>query len=767
MKKRILALLLCACVLAGGVPAHAAENPEKPAEVSTEIMEGESVSEETAELKGGESEKEETAELKRGEAEKEESTETKGEESVKEESTELKGGEAEKEESTEVKEEDSVKKETTEVETEETVKQETTETREGTESEEETTESGESKFKKDKAEGTAETWEEEAENEAFANPAGVKDEPLRVESEFVVNPIYENYIDKETAKAQLQSTKENKVYNAASGVGYQSISEAAQFVKRQMVGRNTNITFLYVAQDELDFRQIIDMAMQYTDDCSGQEGDALKFGWTAYKATAQIFDKPDGLYYFIDCTMGYFTTSVQETQLSNAVRQALSSLKINSMSNLTEIQKIKAIHDYICDKVEYDYANLDNTSYILKYSAYAALCNGTAVCQGYAVLFYRMCKDAGLSVRVIPGLGNGGAHAWNIVRINGRYYNIDTTWDDQSPISRDYYLKTDSEFYDHVREDPYAAAEFYQSFPMAAVSYYDGAENNDSPEGDGIVKENGKYYYYRNGVRVTSEEVYANHAWRWFDADGTMAISKDVFQTSNGGKWVRYNSKGEMVKGWETNANGIYYFNPDTGAMSKGVTQIGTKYYYFLKDTGVRVEDRNHESYRDGAWMWFDADGTVAVSKDVYQSSNGGKWVRYDSQARMIKGWETNANGTYYFDLTTGAMSKGVTRIDGKYYYFLKDTGVRVEDKNHETYRDGAWMWFDADGTVAVSKDVYQSSNGGKWVRYDSQAKMIKGWDKNERGTYYFDLTTGAMAKGYVRIDDTLYHFDEATGILR
>ena len=44
---------------------------------------------------------------------------------------------------------------------------------------------------------------------------------------------------------------------------------------------------------------------------------------------------------------------------------------------------------------------------------------------------------------------------------------------------------------------------------------------------------------------------------------------------------------------------------------------------------------------------------------------------------------------------------------------------------------------------------------------------MIKGWNTNENGTYYFDLITGAMAHGTVEINGKTCQFDEATGILK
>lgn len=44
---------------------------------------------------------------------------------------------------------------------------------------------------------------------------------------------------------------------------------------------------------------------------------------------------------------------------------------------------------------------------------------------------------------------------------------------------------------------------------------------------------------------------------------------------------------------------------------------------------------------------------------------------------------------------------------------------------------------------------------------------MVKGWNTNENGTYYFDPITGAMAHGTVEINGKTCHFDKATGILK
>ena len=105
------------------------------------------------------------------------------------------------------------------------------------------------------------------------------------------------------------------------------------------------------------------------------------------------------------------------------------------------------------------------------------------------------------------------------------------------------------------------------------------------------------------------------------------------------------------------------------------------------------------------------------------------------------------------------------------HYWYENGQRQGLEGRGKEIYdpESDGWYWLDSDanGAKAVSKDVYQESDGGKWVRYDANGQMIKGWNTNENGTYYFDLITGAMAHGTVEINGKTCHFDEATGILK
>ena len=250
------------------------------------------------------------------------------------------------------------------------------------------------------------------------------------------------------------------------------------------------------------------------------------------------------------------------------------------------------------------------------------------------------------------------------------------------------------------------------------------------------------------------------------------------------------------------------------GEKNGWVEENGKKYWY---EKGVKqgTTGRGKEIYDpdSDAWYWLDAvqGGAMTVSKDVYQESAAGqwadkpdgtgKWVRYDENGHMVKGWQTTDKGTYYFDLITGAMAKGAGDIDGVPCAFDEYTGIALDgqwltikgadfryEKGVRQGLDGrgkeiydpasdAWYWLDAvdQGKKATSKDVYQESKAGqwadradgtgKWVRYDAQGHMIKGWSADKR--YYFDPIYGTMAKGDAVIDGRTYHFDKNTGVLQ
>lgn len=120
---------------------------------------------------------------------------------------------------------------------------------------------------------------------------------------------------------------------------------------------------------------------------------------------------------------------------SKAVDASVSSI-VNKVvtSGMSDYDKELALHDYVVNNVDYDYTNLvKNTIPDDSYTAYGALINGVAVCEGYAEAMNKLLTKAGVISYIINGFGNGVAHEWNLVNIQGGIYHLDATFDD--PIS--------------------------------------------------------------------------------------------------------------------------------------------------------------------------------------------------------------------------------------------------------------------------------------------------------------------------------------------
>ena len=101
----------------------------------------------------------------------------------------------------------------------------------------------------------------------------------------------------------------------------------------------------------------------------------------------------------------------------------------------SDYQKIKIIHDYLVDNIEYDETvSKDNI-----YNIYGALVLNKCVCEGYAKAFQYLANMAEIENTIVIGTGKNSEgrtenHAWNYVKLYNNWYAIDTTWDD--PIIR-------------------------------------------------------------------------------------------------------------------------------------------------------------------------------------------------------------------------------------------------------------------------------------------------------------------------------------------
>jgi putative cell wall-binding protein len=159
----------------------------------------------------------------------------------------------------------------------------------------------------------------------------------------------------------------------------------------------------------------------------------------------------------IELTFEYYDTQnnliKKQNEIDTKINQIISSIITTSM---TDYEKELALHDYLVNNCQYDPRviagntpdNSDDT-----YNAYGALINNVAVCQGYADAMYRLLKAVGIESTMVSGTASNGEktedHAWNIVKIGGQYYQLDSTWDDptywdqHNEPTHDYFNVTD------------------------------------------------------------------------------------------------------------------------------------------------------------------------------------------------------------------------------------------------------------------------------------------------------------------------------------
>lgn len=285
-----------------------------------------------------------------------------------------------------------------------------------------------------------------------------------------INPLYADVI----TEADLVQSVPVKPDAEPQSTTYGTVEEAAAILRKGMKNRAETVTVnvSYDGSSKEVSNAVSDAAMVHTG--VANEGDYLRWQYAGSRSRISYF----GTNFTITYTLTYYTTAEQETQMDTAVEELLTELNVDELS---DYETVRAIYNYMCNNISYDYDNLSDSAYKLKYTAYAALINKTAVCQGYANLFYRLALECGIDARLISGTGNGGGHGWNIVELDGLYYDLDATWD-AGRTSWSYFLRCDANFGDHTRDAEYLTETFSAAYPMSTVDYADRPTDLD---GDG------------------------------------------------------------------------------------------------------------------------------------------------------------------------------------------------------------------------------------------------------------------------------------------
>ena len=130
----------------------------------------------------------------------------------------------------------------------------------------------------------------------------------------------------------------------------------------------------------------------------------------------------------------YLTDGFNNKQDIEAYQTQIEQVRDYILSNLngkSDYEKIKMVHDYLIDSIEYDSTiSKDNI-----YNIYGALVSRVCVCEGYAKAFQYLMNELGIDNVIVIGTGTNSngqteSHAWNYVKLNDKWYAVDVTWDD-------------------------------------------------------------------------------------------------------------------------------------------------------------------------------------------------------------------------------------------------------------------------------------------------------------------------------------------------
>ncbi|MGL4108364.1 NlpC/P60 family protein [Clostridium sp. LP20] len=210
----------------------------------------------------------------------------------------------------------------------------------------------------------------------------------------------------------------------------------------------------------------------------------------------------------------------------------------------------------------------------------------------------------------------------------------------------------------------------------------------ENPNKNGWTYEEGKSYYYNNGVKQKGWIYVNNHSYYLDSNDGHMLIG---WQQVNGYWYYLNETYGHMLTGWiEINGN-RYYLDPTYGHMRTGWNDVGGNKYYFNTTYGhaekgwLQLGDKwyymnENDGYMEKGWIYVNNNSYLLDSNDGYmlkgwQKVNDQWYYLNETYGHCELGW-VYVNGQKYFtDPTYGNMWTGWQKIDGKWYYFNKIYG--------------------------------------------------------------------------------------------
>ncbi|MDP4182703.1 MAG: DUF5050 domain-containing protein [Bacillota bacterium] len=399
---------------------------------------------------------------------------------------------------------------------------------------------------------------------------------------------------------------------------------------------------------------------------------------------------------------------------------------------MTEMDKELILHDYVVTHVKYDRLNfIKDTLPPQRHCAYGALIENIAVCDGYATALQILLNAAGIECYTVIGdadflngalattrsNGTKWKHAWNIVKINDVYYQVDATANDpvyedgRSELTHKYFNLSDKQMGIEYSWDRGA----FPACNNGSASY----DMNIREKRNTIITEN-QYYFIDANKNIVKMSL---------DGKNKLKLGNDrAIQIAILGDWIYYIN--------ETDGNKVYKIKTDGSSktkLSEGSTcdmETAGDNIYFIKD--YKIYRMNQDGLNqtavnsDAAAIWVDIIDDTMFYK-AFNYGVGGRLVKSDPNGNNKSnisndepfGFKPRSDGgvNFWFVHNEHIMNDWVYYInnsDKKSVYKIKKDGTERTKLTSDSVTDAT----NADIEIVNNYIYYKNaSDGNKYYR--------------------------------------------------
>ena len=375
----------------------------------------------------------------------------------------------------------------------------------------------------------------------------------------------------------------------------------------------------------------------------------------------------------------YIISGAALTKAKNDLEAEAEKLLEGITPYMSEYERELLIHDRLASRIYYPPDEEYSVAPGNAHNAYGALVERRAVCEGYAEALQYLLHKVGISSVLVHGTSKGEGHEWNIVKIDGKYYHVDLTWDDP-------FTKSDGYPSDKTDADPTVYHAYFNISDSMVTE--DHTLNPTSGYVLPVCNSTDAFYHTVNGTSLNSVTV-----------NGIAQILKNNgFYAS---VYVPYPYTG-FAEWYIENRSAIAQAADISGSFTASVQGVGREYTVELTDTHKHVLVLTPEStstctkqgsiayYVCRCGKWFtSAEGTEEITdkSSVKLPLSGHEWTEKleDSAHLKTAASDCRYQNEYWYDC------EGCDRIGTERTYFGSARGQHVAKSEWASDGDHHW----------------------------------------------------------------------------